>query len=256
MLAVAAATLAGPALAAPLADALGWTTTALLLGPFLPLVLAVGCRTRPRDGFDSPTMVEYEDRRGVRAGWLVSALVLAGHWTVLTRLAEALGPHGLHAPGGAAGLAALTGAAGLPLISLAARSSDRTGPRKTMTVTLATGAAGFALAATAGSAALFVAAAGVGLATYWAYLPVVAAQVQLSAGQRARGRAAGGLYASMWTAAAIGGAAAALAPGWRTVLLGAAVAWTIASLTAARTFRRGAPESTGWPPPAPQPSPR
>jgi hypothetical protein len=124
-----------------------------------------------------------------------------------------------------------------------------------MIATLATGAAGFLLAATAQTDLAFIAAAGVGLAVYWAYLPVVAAQVQRSAGTAARGRAAGGLYASMWGAAAGAGLLASLAPSWREVLLGAGLAWTVAGIVAAREFL-GAASSVACPPPAPQPSPR
>jgi len=245
MLAVAAATLGGPAIAPTLRDLGGWTAAALLLGPLPTLACAVGGRIRPRNVFDSPTVAEYEDRRGVRAGWLVSALVLAGQWTVLTRLAEAVGH--------AAAPAALTGVAGLPLVVLAAQSSDRRGPRSTMTVILATGAAGFGAAAATSTAAAFIATAGLGLAAYWAYLPVVAAQVQQAAGNQARGRAAGGLYASMWASAAASGAAAALAPSWHFVLLGAGVCWATAAVVAAKEFA-GSPQSARWPR-RPQPSP-
>lgn len=254
MLAVAVATLAGPAAAPLLADAVGWPAAAVLLSSLLPAILTLGSRRHAPGGFDSPMREAYEHPRGVRAGWLVSALVLGGHWTVLTRLAEALGPNGLHAGSGAAGIAALTGAAGLPLVVLAARSSDRRGPRLTMTITLAAGAAGFALAAASDAARAFIPAAGVGLAVYWAYLPVVAAQVQRSAGSGARGRAAGGLYASMWASAALAGALASLAPSWREVLLGAGVAWAAAAVVAAREFL-GAASSVACPPAAPQPSP-
>jgi hypothetical protein len=117
-----------------------------------------------------------------------------------------------------------------------------------MVATLIAGALGFGLAATASTVVLFVAAAGVGLAAYWAYLPVVAAQVQRSAGIAARGRAAGGLYASMWSAAAVAGAAAALAPSWRLVLAGAGASWALAAVVAARDF-------IGARPAAPAPAP-
>jgi hypothetical protein len=105
-----------------------------------------------------------------------------------------------------------------------------------MIATLAAGALGFALAATASTLALFVTAAGVGLAVYWAYLPLVAMQVQRSAGEAARGRAAGGLYASMWIAAAGAGALASLAPSWHVVLAGAGVSWAAGAIVAARAF--------------------
>jgi len=239
MLAVAYAVLAGPALAAGVAAAAGWTVTALAIGAALPLWLGVAIArlpvTEPRSTVVR-AIAPYANARGVHAGWIVSACVLAGHWTVLTRLAEALGTGGLHAGGGWAGLAPLAGAAGLPLVMLAARASDRVGPRTPMVAALVTGALGFGLAAAAGDAFVFVAAAGVGLAAYWAYLPVVAAQVQRSAGTAARGRAAGGLYASMWSAAAIAGTLASLAPSWRFVLAGAALCWLTGALVARRWF--------------------
>lgn len=242
MLAVAVAVFVGPAVA-PL---LGWTATAVALAA-LPLLVALAPPriVLPRDRMATPRQHDrYASARGVRAGWLVSALVLAGHWTVLTRLVEAPGDESV---------AALTGVIGLPLVVLAARASDAVGPRRTMTATLLTGGAGFALASTATSAVAFVLAAGVGLATYWAYLPVVAAQVQRSAGEHARGRAAGGLYASMWGSAAVAGALASLLPGWREVLLGAGIAWGLAALVAAREFL-GA--SVACRSPRPQPSRR
>jgi hypothetical protein len=105
-----------------------------------------------------------------------------------------------------------------------------------MIATLVAGSVGFALAAGASSAAVFVAATGLGFAVYWAYLPVVAAQVQLSAGTAARGRAAGGLYASMWCAAAIASALASLAPSWRIVLSGAGLSWAAGAMVAGRRF--------------------
>jgi YNFM family putative membrane transporter len=279
MLAVALATLAGPAVAPILGNEGGWTIAALTIGCGLPLTLAMGrgpaawgpkdarrrsrrrrsVRRTPRRRDHAPSTsvhhAPYASARGVHAGWLTSALVLAGHWTVLTRLGEALGPAGLNAGSGAAGIAALTGAIGLPLVVLAARASDAVGPRRPMIATLAAGASGFVIASTASTAVIFIAAAGVGLAVYWAYLPVVAAQVQRSAGVAARGRAAGGLYASMWCAAAVAGLVASLAPSWREVLLGAGVAWGLAGVVAAREFI-GAASSEAWPTPAPQPSPR
>jgi|SRR5215207_7075262 len=239
MLAVAFAVLAGPALATVLSGVAGWTVAALVLGCALPLVL-VGTGGRAaaeagRVGGRAPA-ARYADARGVRAGWIVSACVLAGHWTVLTRLAEAVGPDGLGAGDGWSGLAPLTGALGLPLVVLAARAGDRVGPRGPMVAALVTGALGFGLAAAAPTAAVFVVSAGVGLAVYWAYLPVVAAQVQRSAGTAARGRAAGGLYASMWCAAAAAGALASLAPSWRVVLAGAGLSWATGALVARRHF--------------------
>jgi MFS transporter, YNFM family, putative membrane transport protein len=241
MLAVALAVLGGPAIASAAGDAAGWTVTALITGCALPLALLAAGRPWPatsracRSGVRGDA-APYRDPVGVRAGWMVSACVLAGHWTVLTRIAEALGPDGLHASAGWLSVAPLTGALGLPLVVLAARASDQRGPRTPMIATLVAGSFGFALAAGAASAAVFVAATGLGFAVYWAYLPVVAAQVQRSAGTAARGRAAGGLYASMWCAAAIAGALASLAPSWRVVLAGAALSWAAAAVVAGKRF--------------------
>lgn len=225
MLAVAAAVLVGPALAPVSPD---WTTAALACAA-IPALAAIPRWTanagqRPRF---ATHRAAFADPAGVRAGQVVAALVLAGHWTVLTRLAESPGSESV---------GALTVVAGLPLVVVAARAADLRGPRLTMTVTLTAGALGFVLAAAAQSAAAFALSAGVGLAVYWAYLPVVATQVQRSAGERARGRAAGGLYASMWMSAALAGAIASLAPGWREVLLGAGIAWAAAAVVAARGF--------------------
>jgi YNFM family putative membrane transporter len=242
MLAVAFAVLVGPLVATVLGDVGGWTPAALTVGCALPVALiAMSLRSGPATpsravAQAARTTARYADARGVHAGWIVSACVLAGHWTVLTRLSEALGPHGLGAGSGWSGLAPLTGAIGLPLVVLAARAGDRVGPRLPMVGTLVAGALGFLLAASASTAAMFVSAAGIGLAVYWAYLPVVAAQVQRSAGTNARGRAAGGLYASMWCAAAVAGALASLAPSWRVVLAGAGLSWGIGALVAYRRF--------------------
>jgi predicted MFS family arabinose efflux permease len=237
MLAVAFAVLAGPAIAQGLGDAVGWTATALAINCLLPLILATTARATPGT---VPTVarrvVAYADPRGVHAGWVVSACVLAGHWTVLTRLVEAVGPGGLGHGHDWTAVAPLTGVLGLPLVVFAARAGDRVGPRVPMVATLAAGSLGFAFAGMASTVALFVAAAGVGLAVYWAYLPLVAMQVQRSAGEAARGRAAGGLYASMWCAAAAAGALASLAPSWRIVVVGAGISWAIGAVVAARCF--------------------
>jgi MFS family permease len=239
MLAVAFAVLAGPAIAQGLGAAAGWTVTALVVSCLLPVALvATGLRIQdaPRPAGLRAATARYANARGVYAGWIVSACVLAGHWTVLTRIAEAVGSDGLGNGHDWTGLAPLTGVLGLPLVVLAARAGDRVGPRGPMIATLAAGGLGFALAATASTLALFVTAAGAGLAVYWAYLPLVAMQVQRSAGEAARGRAAGGLYASMWCAAAGAGALAALAPSWHVVLAGAGVSWGIGVVVAARAF--------------------
>lgn len=238
MLAVAFAVLAGPAIAQGLGDAIGWTATALVINCLLPFVLAAAAARATPGTVPSVArgLVAYADPRGVYAGWVVSACVLAGHWTVLTRLVEAVGPDGLGHGHDWTGVAPLTGVLGLPLVVLAARAGDRVGPRGPMVATLVAGSLGFAFAGTASTVALFVVAAGVGLAVYWAYLPLVAMQVQRSAGEAARGRAAGGLYASMWCAAAAAGALASLAPSWRVVLFGAGISWAIGAVVAARCF--------------------
>jgi len=241
MLAVAFAVLAGPAIAQALGDAAGWTATVLVVSCLLPLALAATAAraalvARGVAARKVAVAARYADARGVYAGWIVSACVLAGHWTVLTRIAEAVGSDGLGHGHDWTGLAPLTGVLGLPLVVLAARAGDRVGPRGPMIATLVAGGLGFTLAATASTLALFVTAAGVGLAVYWAYLPLVAMQVQRSAGEAARGRAAGGLYASMWIAAAGAGALASLAPSWHVVLAGAGVSWGIGAVVAARAF--------------------
>jgi MFS family permease len=173
---------------------------------------------------------------GLVAGWAVAALVLSAYWTVLTRLGTILGGGGLHAADGVAAFEPLAGALGIPLVVLAARAADRRGPRWPMTATMAGGAVALGLAALAPSALVFLPAAGVALALYWAYLPVVAVQVQRCAPADARARAAAILYSSMWGGAAVGGLAATAAPSWRAVLAGAAIAWSLAGIVAWRGF--------------------
>jgi MFS family permease len=193
--------------------------------------------------------------RGLVAGWLVSALVLGGYWTALTRLGTILAPSGLDAPAWLAAAAALAGAAGIPLVLLAARAADRRGPRAPMLATTFAGAAALAAAAAAPDATAFVLAAGVALALYWAYLPVVAVQVQRSAGAALRGRAAGVLYASMWLGAAVAGTGAAALPGWRAVLASAAALWALAALVTWRGFLAG-PAPAAPAPAEPRPAAR
>jgi MFS family permease len=256
MIAVAIATLGGPILAKTIeAAGAGWTGTTLALGTAVPLIAGVAAwllaAPAPAPGERRRTPTPLHLNRGLTAGWVVSALVLAGYWTVLTRLGVALGEDGLDASEGLALAAPLTGALGIPLVVLAARATDRLGPRLPMLATLATGAVSFAGAAVAATPAAFVAAAGVGLAAYWAYLPTVSVQVQRSADPAARGRAVGWLYASMWSGAAVAGAAGALAGDWRPVLLGAGAAWLVAFVVAARGFLShptGAQSSASWQP--------
>jgi MFS family permease len=262
MIAVALATLGGPILATALLDSgAGWGGTVALLAVVVPaacaaavVLLAGGAKAlkpaapplepaasalQPAASMLQPAAsprAPLDVNRGLAAGWLVSMLVLAGYWTVLTRLGVALGEDGLDAPKGLQLAAPLVGALGIPLVVIAARSCDRFGPRAPMVVTLAVGAAGFTAAAAAPSAAAFAACAGIGLAAYWAYLPVVSVQVQRSAPAAARGRAVGWLYAAMWSGAAVAGAAGSLAGSWRAVLAGAGLSWALALLVASKSF--------------------
>src|SRR5207247_6362658 len=119
-LAVAFAVLAGPAIAQLLGAAAGWTVSALLVSCLLPLLLTLRGQTPERhlarSGQTPQRRAPYADARGVYAGWIVSAFVLAGHWTVLTRIAEAVGSDGLGHGHDWTGIAPLTGALGLPLV--------------------------------------------------------------------------------------------------------------------------------------------
>jgi len=256
MVAVALATLGGPLLAALAAPVAGWRGAVVALCVLAPLVAAAALAriaARERDqGSESgsPVLparggaVRLRPTHGLVAGWLVSALVLGGYWTVLTRLATILGDGELAAPARLAAGVSLAGAAGIPLVLAAGRAADRRGPRAPMLATLLAGALAFGGAAAAPSAPAFVAAAAVALALYWAYLPVVAVQVQRSAGEALRGRAAGVLYATMWLGAAVAGTGAALLPGWRAVVAGAAVLWAAAAVLTWRGFL-ASPASTG-----------
>jgi YNFM family putative membrane transporter len=243
MVAVGVATLGGPLAAQALAEA-GWVVGALVLGSLAPALAAGLAAVQERDRRVRTTraaLAPFRPSRGVLAGWLTAALVLGGYWTVLTRLAVALQDQDAES---LTGIVPLIGAIGLPLAVVAGRMSDRIGPRAPMVAATATGAVGFALAAAAPTAVAFAVTAAVGLAFYWAYLPVVAVQVQRSADAESRGRAVGGLYASMWLGAAAAGAAATVAPSWRYVLIAAGACWAVAAVVAARSFQRG--PAAGW----------
>jgi MFS family permease len=243
MVAVGIATLGGPLAAQALADA-GWVAAALVLGTVAPLFAALLARGRDTRRAPAPSArVRFRPNRGVLAGWATAALVLGGYWTVLTRLAVALGDQGAES---LLGLVSALGALGIPLAIVAGRLADRFGPRTPMVLATAAGGLGFGLAAIAPGAGGFVAAAAVGLALYWAYLPVVAVQVVRASSEAARGRAVAGMYAAMWLGAAVAGAAATAAPSWRYVLAGAGLSWVAAALIAARGFQRGA--ATGFRP--------
>jgi MFS family permease len=246
MVAVGIATLGGPLAAQGLAD-FGWIAGALVLGTAAPLVALVLARGRDDRRAPAPAARErFRPSRGVLAGWATAALVLGGYWTVLTRLAVALEDQGAT---GLLGLVSLLGALGIPLAILSGRLADRLGPRTPMVLATGGGALGFGLAGVAPGAGAFVAAAAVGLALYWAYLPVVAVQVVRSSTEATRGRAVGGMYAAMWLGAAVAGAGATVAPSWRYVLVGAGLSWALAAVVAGRGFQRG--PAAGW-----KPSPR
>lgn len=247
MVAVGFATLGGPVLAQALAGA-SWFSGAALLGSAAPLaaaVVALRLSGSPHSAGKAGNLerVPFRPSRGVLSGWIVAALVLGGYWTVLTRIGVAL------ADQGAAGLLAalsLLAALGIPLAVLAGRASDRIGPRAPMVAATGIGAVGYAFAAGAPSTSALMVATAVGLALYWAYLPVVAVQVVRSSTEQTRGRAVGGMYASMWMGAAAAGALATTAPSWRHVLAGAALTWSLAAFTAWRGFHRA--PAAGWTP--------
>ncbi len=162
--------------------------------------------------------------------------MLSAYWTLLTRVDDLLGAGGASLGSGAAhALTLLAGAAGLALVTLAARATDRHGPRAPMLVVLTTGGAGLVVAATA-PAAFAVAGLLVLLALYWSYLPAVSVQVARSAPAELRATALAGLYSAMWLGAAVGGGVASLLPGWRSVLALGGIAWLAAAAIAARRF--------------------
>jgi len=105
-------------------------------------------------------------------------------------------------------------------------------------LTMAIGAGGLALAASAQSQTVFLLGACAALALYWSYLPVVSVQIQRSAPEHSRATAAGVLYSSMWLGAALGGLLAVAAPDWRWVVGGAALSWASAGVVAWRGFLR------------------
>jgi len=228
MVAVALATLGGPLVATPLADALGWRAASLLLG-VLP-ALAAGAACAPlHSPATAGARVRVRPTAALVAGWACATLVLSAYWTLITRWSQVAGH-------GAAALLPLAGAFGILLVIVAGRAADRRGPRRPMVLTMAAGALAYAVAAAATSRFVVLAGASVAVAAYWGYLPVVAAQVQRAAPEAARASAAGILYSSMWLGAAVGGLAAAAAHGPRTILAGAAVTWGLAALVAWRGF--------------------
>ncbi len=122
------------------------------------------------------------------------------------------------------------------LTGLVAGMADRVGPRTPMVVVLGLGTTGLGLAVLGGTASAAAIGVGVFALSYWCYLTLVGLQVVLSVPETVRGQALGGLYAAMWSGAAVGGALAALIDGWATVLSICALAWMLAGVIAARWF--------------------
>ena len=243
MLAVALAVLGGPAVATFVADAAGWTASALAIGSALPLALAgAGARIGGGGEHGARTRVSiarrYNDPRGVRAGWIVSACVLAGHWTVLTRIAEALGSGGLGAGDRWIATAPLIGALGLPLVVLAARACDRVGPRAPMVATLAVGCARLRAGGQCRNCGR-VPRRGGRRARH--LLGVPAGRRGAGAAQRRgrRTRACGGRAVRVDVVrGGAGGRAGVACPSWRAVLAGAALSWATGAIIALRRFIR------------------
>jgi predicted MFS family arabinose efflux permease len=234
MVTVALATLGGPAIAAGLADVIGWRPTAALLG-VLP-ALAAGVLCAPLCSWQTePARARLRPTRELVAGWLCATFVLAAYWTLVTRWSVLADGAGIGAAG-AAVLLPLAGAVGVPLVLVAGRAADRRGPRVPMVATMIAGTVSLALAAAASSPVVFLICAGAAVALYWGYLPVVSAQVQRSAPADARASAAGILYSAMWLGAALGGLAAVAAPDSHQILAGAAISWALAGIVAWRGF--------------------
>jgi len=239
--AVAVGTLLVP-LAAGAAEGPMGTGVVLALGALgLPVIAfaavspLVAGRVRPTG--DRPPALRVTP--GLAAAWACAFLVLIAYWTVVTRAAQLLGPDGAGLSETAARAVPLVGGlAGMVLTGVVAAVADRRGPRHPMTVVLGVGVAGLVLAIVGGGPA----AAAIGVAVfslaYWCYLTLVGLQVVRSAPAQAHGRALGGLYTSMWSGAAVGGALAALGGGWATVLAIGACAWALAAVVAATWFGR------------------
>ncbi len=243
MVAVAIGTLGGPLLAGAALDALGWRTIAVLLGAVLPLAaVAIAARAIPRALPAAASVAVHglwRTNTPLLAACAVAALVLAGYWTLLTRLESVVGA--AMTGSAARALAAAAGVAGIGLVLVAGRAVDRVGPRRPMVRILAAGAAGAGLAATIHHELALVLGTGMVLALYWSYLPVVSVQVVRSTPEAVRATALGMLYSSMWLGAALGGVAAAALPDPGAVVAGVALAWLLALVVAAAGFHR-APE--------------
>jgi predicted MFS family arabinose efflux permease len=236
MVSVAIATLGGPALAAAMEGPLGWRATSIVLGVIPAAIAAWACAPLGSVSGESARAPRLRPTRELVAGWTCSTLVLAAYWTLVTRWDSIAHDAGI--AGDASLLLPLAGMVGIPLVLLAGRSADRLGPRTPMVRTMAAGAVALALAAVLPSELAFLALGSLALALYWSYLPVVSVQIQRSAPLDARASAAGILYSSMWLGAAVGGLAAAAAPSWRVIVVGAALSWAAAAVVAWRGFLR------------------
>jgi hypothetical protein len=257
-IAVAVGTLLLPLVAGLGESAIG-STAVLAVGAIgLPLLALAAVRPLGQDGggtkartLPGPAAVSDHEAAlvltpGILAAWACAFLVLLAYWTVVTRAASLLGPGGAGLGEDAARAVPLAGGvAGIVLTGLVAGVADRRGPRAPMVAVLLTGAAGLVLAAAAGTAT--AAAAGVAgfVTAYWCYLTLVGVQVVRSAPARTHGRALGGLYASMWTGAAVGGGLATLSGSWIAVLSVCAIAWLTAAGVAARWFLGGMRTAAG-----------
>lgn len=251
--AVAVGTLLVPLAAGAVEGPLG-TVPVLALGalglPLLALVavapLTSGTPVARRDPVPLPRGA------GLLAAYACAFLVLIAYWTVVTRAAPLLGPQGAGLSESAARAVPLGGGlVGMVLTGLVAGVADRRGPRVPMVLVLGTGVVGLLVAALARTPVAAVGGVALFSLAYWCYLTLVGLQVVRSAPPAAHGRALGGLYTSMWTGAAVGGAVAAAGAGWAVVLLLCAVAWGLAALVAGRWFLGTAPAVTAPRDPSP-----
>ncbi len=182
---------------------------------------------------------------GLLAAYACAFLVLIAYWTVVTRAAPLLGPQGAGLSESAARAVPLGGGLlGMVLTGVVAGVADRRGPRVPMVPVLLSGVGGLLLAALVATPGAAVAGVGLFSMAYWCYLTLVGLQVVRSAPPAAHGRALGGLYTSMWTGAAAGGALAAAGAGWDVVLVLCAATWGLAALVAGRWFLGAAPAVT------------
>ncbi|PTL58319.1 MFS transporter [Paraconexibacter algicola] len=252
--AVAVGTLLVPLLAGLAEGPLGATATLALGAIGLPLVglAAVATLTVAPAPAAAPTgrpavpgrapAAALRPTPGLLSAYACAFLVLIAYWTVVTRAAPLLGPDGAGlSESGARAVPLVGGLLGMVLTGVVAGVADRRGPRGPMVAVLAVGIAGLAVAASTGAPGAAVVGVAAFSLAYWCYLTLVGLQVVRSAPAAVHGRALGGLYTSMWTGAAVGGAVAATGAAWTVVLGLCAGAWTLAALVAARWFLAAAP---------------